>query len=227
MSLDSPSQVMIIGAQEHLAQEFGKLAAADGSDLILVDSQEEGVSRLSQDYHQRGARSTRLISEPLSLPGIAENIYQAWLLGSLMEQNSRPLSWVINVMAFREWNFPNPDPWDQIGPDPALHLTNLVSLTELFAAEMSLSHGGRILNVLSRPAQVGPSLERMFLATQTLLLDLAYRLNQGLKNQCVEVSTLIASDQSFMLQTEQLPARVAHDLAPPTCSPQDLADYGY
>lgn len=215
---------MIVGAGEGLGQEFGRLAAADGGHLFLVGPNEDALLARATWLRQQGALTTRRMRAPLDQPGCARSIYEEWLMHQLLGEARYPLDTLINVTSFTPWQ---EDPWEENGPDPRLHLGNLMELNQLFAREMQRQQKGSILNVLHRPMDLDASLEGMFEATKGLLLDFAYQLNQQLSSQPVHIITLVASEHSFVLQADHLPAHVAPDLAPPTCSASDLADYGY
>lgn len=217
-------QIMIIGASEGLGLEFSQLAAADAGELFLVGSQEDQLIATESQLKSLGARSTRMIVGPLKEPHQGERIYEEWMMHNFLGETSTPLDTLINVTAFGDWEG---DPWEMESPDPSLHMENLLTLNMLFAREMVKQRHGRILNVLYHPPIYDPYLQSMFHATRETLLEYAVTLSQQLAHTEVYVNTLVASEQSFMLQAERLPTNVAPDMAPPTCSARDLAGYGY
>jgi short-subunit dehydrogenase len=221
------TQVMIVGATEGIGQRFGQLAATDHSHLYLVDRQTANLIQLEQRLACQGASSVQVITQNLTQPGVADHIYRHWLFANVIAPQPKPLHHLINVLSFLPWREEDQDPWQAEGPEPALHFSNLVALNELFAAEMVHQGRGSILNVLFRPSSAAPAIEEMFEVTRALMFDAAHGLTQQLTDTDVSVSTLIASDRSFWLQSDRPPAQWAHDFVPPTYSAKDIADYGY
>jgi len=220
-------QTMIIGEMTELGLAFSRLAAADHSRLLLVGNDRERLSQSKQQLAQAGLKEVYHVVEDLSAHRADLRIYEAWLLHSLLQEPPQPLDLVINILSFQTWAMAEADPWEEIGPEPAYHLNNLMGINRLMAEEMAKQGRGHILNVLSRTEPGGGPLQEMFIQTQALLLDFAYHLNQQLAHTPVAVSTLSVSGRSFTLQGEALPAHLAPNLMPAKASPQAIADYGY
>jgi hypothetical protein len=174
-----------------------------------------------------GASEVSLLVEDLAQPQADERIYEGWMLQSLLHQPPLSLHLLINILSFRPWPGPDADPWEQHGPEPIYHFNNLLGVNQWFFHEMTQQGHGHILNVLSRPEASHGPLQDMFIQTQALLLDVAYRLNRRRPRHRVSISTLCISGQSFLLQGDALPSHVAQDLMPETTSSRDIAGYGY
>lgn len=225
MQIGQHGQTLIIGDIGGLGGEFGRLVAAEKGQLLLVDSQRNHLADCQNHLHDLGAKEVRLLVESLSGPDAAEQIYTGWLLQSLLHEPPLALDLLINVLAFRPW--PGPNAWDVGGPEPDLHLSNVINISHLFTQEMHRQGGGHILNVLSRPDQPTASLQGMFAQTETLLLEMTHRLNQRWQATQVNISTLSVSDHSIVVQGAQLPPHIAPDLLPQGVSLRDIATFGY
>lgn len=218
---------MIIGEMTELSLAFSRLAAADHSSLLLVGSDRERLWQSKQQLAQSGIQKVYHVVEDLSAPQADLQVYESWLLHSLLQESPQPLDLLINVLSFQTWAWAEADPWEEIGPEPTYHLNNLLGINRLMAEEMAQQGQGHILNVLSRADPGTGPWQEMFVQTQALLLDFACHLNQQLARTPVAVSTLSVSGRSFVLQGDALPSSLALPLLPAQASLQAIANYGY
>lgn len=217
---------MIIGDLVGLGQEFGRLAAADATHLLLVDQGNAILQATRPSLLQAGASSVGTLAEDISQPQAEARIYEGWLMQSLLQQPPFHLSRLVNILAFPAWSPLEADPWASPGPEPPYHLPTLLGVNRWFAQEMARQGGGQILNVLTRPLATQGPVQDMFAHTQALLLDFAHHFNQCLPPQ-VSISTLSVSGESLLIQGNLLPSQLAYDFTPAVSSSRDIATYGY
>jgi len=134
------------------------------------------------------------------------------------------LSLLVNLIEFN-----HNSPWDSDSSllNPSIDLPELLELNAYFFRKMQDGKGGEIRNVVSRPADSPDFVLDMFYHTQAMLMEVAEEINQSDPDRRVYIHTLGYSPQSLVLQSDRLPAQVAHDLVPNTCSAREIATYGY
>lgn len=207
---------IIIGNSSDHGMEFIQLALHD-YDEVLLAGKESGFSSEVQNESKLG-----IIDQNLGSEDMAQNLIEELAYFEDFGLNA-PLTLVVNLVEFNEY-----DPWEPDQPaNPSINVSQLLELNEFFARKMLFHGQGEIMNVISKPHDCPDHVTDMFHQTRALFMEVAEEINQSLEEQGVHIHTLSYSPQSFALQSITLPAKVAHDMVPKSCSARDIADYGY
>ncbi|MCI4668178.1 MAG: hypothetical protein MRZ79_08575 [Bacteroidia bacterium] len=207
---------IIIGNNSVHGQEFVQLALKDYQQVLVASGDE-----MLRSSHIETSRIGK-IEQDLGSDDMAINVIEELEFFEEMGSDA-PLTLVVNLVEFNEH-----DPWEEGTPaNPSINISQLMELNEFFAHKMLKQGQGEILNVISKPEKCPEFITEMFHQTRALLMEVADELNQSLTERGVNIHTLSYSPQSFALQSSSLPAKVAHDMAPKSCSARDIADYGY
>lgn len=174
----------ITGASGGIGEEFARLLAAEGHDLILVARSEEKLARLKVDLEQAHLITCHIMTADLAAPGAA-----AKLVGE-MEQRGLASDVLINNAGFGTYG-----PFLDIDLAPQrgmldLNIVALTELTHLLARGMKSRGTGRILNVASTAAFQPMPIMAVYAATKAFVLSLSEALANELAGTGVTVTCL-------------------------------------
>lgn len=207
---------IIIGNNSDHGLEFIQLALKDYDEVLLAGKENHFTENIQEK------REVGVIDQDLGAEDMAQHLIEELEFFESLGTDA-PLTLVVNLIEFNVH-----DPWEEGQPaNPSINISQLLELNDFFTKKMVLQGQGEIMNVISRPADCPDHITEMFLQTQALLMEMAETFNQDLEQKGVHVHTLSYSPQSFSLQSKNIPAMVAHDMTPRSCSARDIADYGY
>ncbi|MGG0238137.1 SDR family NAD(P)-dependent oxidoreductase [Bacillus rhizoplanae] len=172
---------LITGATSGLGYEFVKLFANDGYNLILVARNSEKLEEIKKSI--RNVEVT-VISQDLSLPGAAKEIYEE------VEKRGMEVDVLVNNAGIGLFG-----KFDEIDIQKQLNMIhlNVNALTELtyyFLPKMKQRNSGKVLNIASTAAfQPGP-LMAVYYATKAYVLSLSEALIEELSNTKITITSL-------------------------------------
>jgi hypothetical protein len=181
----SPGPIALVtGASGGLGEEFARLFAADGHDLVLVSRDAARLNALKDDLAARHGVRVDALPLDLSRPGAAESVRAS--LGPRAEE----VGFLINNAGFGTFGpFASLDAATELA-EIQLNVVTLTHLTRLFLPDMLARKRGRILNVASTAAfQAGP-LMAVYYATKAYVLSFSEALANELKGSGVTVTCL-------------------------------------
>ena len=192
MSVDSEMEernmsntALITGASSGLGEEFARIHALNGDDLILVARNEERLIKLQKELQQKHSIKVKIIVKDLSEEHAAQEIYTE------VKRDGLAIEYLINNAGVggRGVFYERP-----IEEDRVMLQTNIVALTELtrlFLPDLIKHNHGRILNVSSTASLVPGPLHAVYFGTKAYVNFISYALVKELEHTNVTVTTLL------------------------------------
>lgn len=179
-----PLTALVTGASAGLGEEFARLLAKDGHNLVLVARNEQRLQHLADELRQRYRVEVQVFTSDLSQPGAAETLYQAVRAAGLS------IDILINNAGIGLNGKFYQNPVEQEFALLQLNVVALAQLTRLFLPGMVARGLGRVLNIASTAAfQPGPHMAGYF-ASKAYVLSLSEALAEELKDTGVSVTVL-------------------------------------
>lgn len=174
---------LVSGAASGLGLEFCRILAADSYDLILVDKDEEGLTRAAAAIQDEFGTRTEAIVKDLGVNRAADELFA--------EVEGCELDVLINSAGFGLFGFFVETDWKFEERMLQLHVLNLTRLCKLVARNMVQRGSGRIMNVSSLAAfQPGP-LMNIYYASKAYIHFFSEALANELKGSGVTCSVLL------------------------------------
>lgn len=175
---------LITGASGGLGEQFARLCAAEGMDLVLVARSKEVLEVLATELQTKHSINVLVIAADLSTPESAEEIVH-----TINTQNIA-ITTLINNAGFGSYGlFVQGNTQDQ-QKMLQVNIAALTALTRLVLPGMIERKYGRILNIASTAAfQPGP-LMAMYYATKAYVMNFSIALSNETRNTGVTVTCL-------------------------------------
>lgn len=175
---------LITGASGGLGEEFAKLCAQDGNDLVLVARNKEKLTALGESLAKAyGIRAT-VIAADLSIAGGVRTIVD--------ELNAKNCSVdiLINNAGFGAYGLFAETDFTQEKSLIAVNIAALTELTKALLPPMVQRGSGKILNVASSAAFLPGPLMAVYYASKGYVMQLSVALSVELKGSGVTVTCL-------------------------------------
>ena len=181
----SPMETALItGASGGLGEEFARLCAADGMNLVLVARSEEKLETLGKELQGKHGIRVTVLPHDLSLPDAIEQ-----LTAELKNKNIEP-DILINNAGFGAYGLFHETSYEQEKSLIAVNIAALTELTKILVPAMVKRGSGKILNIASTAAfQPGP-LMAVYFASKAYVMNLSLALSEELRGTGVTVSCL-------------------------------------
>ncbi len=212
---------LITGSSGGIGEEFVKLFAADGYDLILVARNEEKLNQLKDDLNEKYSIEITVIAQDLAVSGAASTLYKT------VEKLEKKVDVLVNNAGFGDYGFFWETSFEKEESMMQLNMLTLTQLTKLFLPSMIKNKFGRIVNVASTAAfQPGP-LMAVYFATKAFVLNLGEALSNELKGTGVKLTTLCpgATKTSFAENASVNDSNLFKKQKVDT--PEEVAAFGY
>jgi short-subunit dehydrogenase len=175
---------VITGASGGIGEEFAKLFASKGYDLVLASRNAEKLDLLSASLASAHSRRVEYLAIDLSTPASAA------ALQSFLDAKGIAPDVLVNNAGFGTFGAFAENDLDAELAQIQLNVTTLTHLTKLILPGMLRRGRGRILNVASTAAfQPGPFMA-VYYATKAYVLSLSEALANELKGSGVSVTCL-------------------------------------
>jgi short-subunit dehydrogenase len=177
-------RALITGASGGIGEEFAKLFAAKGYDLVLAARNAEKLDLLAASLAAAHSVRAEYLAVDLSLPGSASTLL------SFLDSKEFAPDVLVNNAGFGTFGPFAENDLDAELAQIQLNVTTLTQLTKLILPGMLRRGRGRILNVASTAAfQPGP-LMAVYYATKAYVLSFSEALANELKGSGVSVTCL-------------------------------------
>lgn len=175
---------LITGASSGIGRDLAHCFAADGWSLILTARRLPELESLAGELSQQYGSKTLCLSQDLSLPGAAEEIFQ-----KIREKNLQ-VSALVNNAGFGSYGrFAETDLESELKL-LQVNISALVHLTKLFVQPMVQRKSGYVLNVGSTAGfQAGP-LMAVYYASKAFVVSFSEALANELQDGGVTVTVL-------------------------------------
>lgn len=175
---------LITGASEGLGQEFARLAAADGLNVLLTARQTAKLEALAQTLRDEFRVEAICLPADLSQPGAAETLWQQAVAG-------RRIAVLVNNAGLgRNGPFADPDGWAREADSIEVNATSAAVLLKRATVHMLAKGGGRVMNVASVAGFfAGPNMA-VYHATKAFLLSLSEATAVEMRGTGVTITAL-------------------------------------
>ena len=212
--------VLITGAASGIGREFANIFAAEGYDMVIVGRNANKMDAMKADYEQKYAVGVSCIQADLSKDNEAQRVYD--------EVNAMGISVdvLINNAGVGDYGrFVDID-WAKERALAGLNMLSVMQLMHLYAADMEMRGGGRILNVSSIAAYTPGPYMPMYYASKSFVYSLSQAVAKEMEGTGVTVTCLCPgptatnfekeanmgkSNKMFTLFKPMTPAEVARE----------------
>jgi short-subunit dehydrogenase len=175
---------LITGASGGLGEEFAKLCAKDGMNVVLIARDEEKLKALAKTLETSHKIKATVIPKDLSSPHAVEEIAQQ------LKKDPIEIDVLINNAGFGAYGLFHETDFIQEKQMLQVNIMALTELTKLLLPSMVARKRGKIMNVASTAAfQPGP-LMAVYYASKAYVLSLSQALSSELSGTDVTVTCL-------------------------------------
>ena len=175
---------LITGASGGLGEEFAKLFAADGVDLVLIARSKEKLEKLAADLHAKHGITATAIPCDLSLPDAAKNLVEE------LKRREITVNTLVNNAGFGAYGLFAETEYAHEKDLLQVNIIALTSLTKLLLPQMIQNKSGKILNIASTAAfQPGP-LMAVYYASKAYVMNFSLALSEELHGTGVTATCL-------------------------------------
>lgn len=162
---------LITGASAGIGQEFAKVFAANGFDVILVARREEKLQEIASEIKAQFGQLAHVIAIDLAEPGAPENLYR-----TVKEKGLQVDALVNNAGYALNKGFLEAD-WQDHADFIQVLNTSVVQLCYLFGKDMRNNGYGRIINLASIAAFSPQMRGNLYGAAKSFILDFSQALD--------------------------------------------------
>jgi short-subunit dehydrogenase len=178
------SVALITGSSQGLGEEFAKLLAADGENLVLVARSEEKLNELSKELSIRHGIRVFPVPEDLSAEGAIDRLM------AILEREELQVTTLINNAGIGGYGKFHLRDWSEDAHMIHLNVLALAELTRKILPTMLKAKEGSILNVASTAAFPPGPLMAVYYATKAFVLSFSEAIREELKGTGVNVTCL-------------------------------------
>jgi uncharacterized protein len=173
---------LITGASGGIGEEFAKVLARKGMNLVLVARSQDKLQALAQQLQTQHKISVKVIAQDLSKANAPQIVFD--------QLKDTPIDMLINNAGYATYGYFHETDLQTELDEMQLNMVTLVHLTKLFLPQMLQRKHGHIMNVASTASfQSGP-LMAVYYATKSFVLNFGEALAVELKGTGVSVTTL-------------------------------------
>lgn len=209
---------LITGASSGLGEEFARIHAARGGDLVLVARREERLKALRDRLHQEHGVEVMVLARDLSVPGAARSL--------LEELKDFPVEMLINNAGFGGHGFFAEQEWETVRDMIRLNIETLTGLSHGVLPGMIERGSGSIMNVASLAGFLPGPLQAVYYATKAYVLSFSEALANEVRDQGVIVSALCpGATETEFFDRAGMDGVVVRKFGVASC--RKVADFGY
>ncbi|HZJ56592.1 MAG TPA: SDR family oxidoreductase [Myxococcaceae bacterium] len=166
---------LVTGASSGLGEEFARLFAADGIDLVLVARRRERLDALARELREARKVSVHVIAADLAVPDEVERVVRE------VQALSVEIEFLVNNAGLGNVGPFAASPLERLLVMVDVNVRALVRLTHAFLPAMLARRQGRVLNIGSTAGlQPGP-FSAVYYATKAFVNSFSEALSQELK----------------------------------------------
>lgn len=175
---------LITGASGGLGEEFARLFANDGYNLILVARRKEKLNELKTELESSHKICVHVFEKDLSKEDAATGLF------SLVQSQNLSVDVLVNNAGFGDWGFFAESNLEKQNQMIHLNILTLTELTRLFLPQMIEQKSGRILNVASIASFMPGAKMSVYYASKAFVRSFSEALSVEVKNSGVTVTAL-------------------------------------
>ncbi len=212
---------LITGASSGLGEEFARLHAQDGDNLVLVARSEDKLTALKRELEEKHGIEVLVIAKDLSKENSGKEVYEQ------LQRASIQVEYLLNNAGFGHLGAFAENEWAKEETMINLNVRSLTEMTKLFLPQMLARKSGRILNVSSTAAfQPGP-LMAVYYASKHYVQAFSQALEEEVRGTGVSVTTLCpgATETGFQKNADMENSKLFKGKKLPTA--KEVAEFGY
>lgn len=175
---------LITGASGGLGEEFARIHASKGDNLVLAARSKEKMEALKAELEKQYGISVYVLALDLSEPSAPKRIFDE------LQNQKIHIDYLINNAGFGDYGLFHKSKWEKQLQMINLNITSLVYLTRLFLPEMIKQRYGKILNIASTGAFQPIPTFSVYAATKAFVLSFSEAIANETKGTGVTVTTL-------------------------------------
>ncbi|MBK0404479.1 SDR family oxidoreductase [Adhaeribacter sp. BT258] len=212
--------VLITGASGGIGEEFARIFARNGFDLVLVARQGDKLQELARKFSDQFKTETFVLPVDLVQRASPEHIFET------LKTKNIQVEVLVNNAGFGEYGHFEEISLQRQLDMMQLNMTAVVHLSKLFLEQLSPTAEGKILNVASTAAfQPGP-LMAVYFATKAFVLSFSEAIANELKARRVTVTALCPGPTATDFE-KQANLGGSDLFAGKIATPQEVAEAGY
>lgn len=176
---------LITGASSGMGEQFARIHASKGDNLILVARNKERLTKLQMELQQKYLIHVKVIVKDLSVEHAAQEIYDE------VKRDGIAIEYLINNAGLGGRGVFYERSMEE---DRIMLQTNIIALTELtrlFLPDLIQQDHGRILNISSTASLMPGPLHAVYFGTKAYVNFISYALVKELEHTNVTVTTLL------------------------------------
>jgi short-subunit dehydrogenase len=212
---------LITGASSGFGQEFAKLFAADGYDVILASRNGEKLTDIATDLKMKHGIRAIVIEKDLSRPGSAEALYNE------VKKHNIEINVLVNNAGVGQHGLLTETDMDKELAIINLNVISLYQLTKFFLKDMVARDEGKILQLASTASMAPLPFMSVYSGTKAFVYAFTQALVSELKDTNVSMTALIpgASDTDFFKKAHAEHTMIYNDTK--LSDPAKVAKDGY
>lgn len=209
---------LITGASGGIGEEFAKVFAREGYNLVLVARSEDKLLKLANSLQSQYGINAQVLPKDLAVPGSPDEIYT--------ELSGTQIDALVNNAGYATYGpFIETDLQTELN-EMQLNMVTLTHLTKLFLPGMVERGFGQVLNVASTAAfQPGP-LMAVYYATKAYVLSFSEAIAKEVEDTGVVVSALCPgpTESGFQQRADMTDSKLVQN---GLMTAQEVAERGY
>ena len=215
-----PLTALITGASGGLGEEFARLLAQDGINLVLVARSEEKLKLLSSELEKKHGIQVLVLVKDLSVAGIADEVAE------YLEKTFVNIDILINNAGLGAYGLFHQTEFEDERQVLQVNIHALTELTKLLLPGMIERKAGRILNVASTAAFLPGPLMAVYYASKAYVVSFSEAIASELSGTGVTVTCLCPgwTHTGFQLRAKMQLSRMFRG---PAMEAKEVALQGY
>ena len=173
---------LITGGSSGLGEDFARIHAGRGGDLVLVARREERLQALADELRRESGAKVQVLARDLATPGAGMELIE--------ELGDQKIEILINNAGFGAHGFFADQDWESIRDMIHLNIETLTALAHGVLPGMVERASGSILNVASMAGFIPGPLQAVYYATKAYVLSFSEALANEVRGRGVVVSAL-------------------------------------
>lgn len=194
MSTSFSNVALITGASGGIGEQFARIHAAKGGDLVLVARNQSRLETLKNELEKQFSISVLVIAQDLSIPNAAQTVFEATQAANI------EVNILINNAGFGGHGKFHERDWEADLAMIQLNIIALTQLTHLYLPAMVARNQGRVLNISSTASFIPGPLQAVYYATKAFVTSFSQAIANEVADKNITVTALCpgAVDTGFV-----------------------------
>ncbi|MEH0153271.1 SDR family oxidoreductase [Limibacter armeniacum] len=176
---------LITGASSGIGQEFARIHAEKGGNLVIVARSADKLNQLKSELEAKYSCAVYVITKDLTELSAPKEVYDE------VKEKGIEVDYLINNAGFGGHGKFHEREWEQDLAMINLNIVALTALTRFFLPDMVAKNKGKILNVSSTASLLPGPLQAVYYATKAYVTFFSNAIAEELRDTKVTVTTLM------------------------------------